>query len=845
MCKKNKGFTLIEVLATIAIIAVVTLIATITYSKVRKTLIRREYNNLKSLIEIAGVKYASKTGIKAFFVRDLIEEGYLEPDDETENIYDPRDDHSLNCHIVSVVFDEKENPVATLSKISYEVNDGCDTSKTDKYKTDFNISVLITKTTINYLGTTSQGSKLSSDPKDIYKNINIINGWTNKQVDITANILRESGFLPYYVDITGAKYVWNKNPDNTTTEPTRTFTTNIDEFYNAYYYVDIYTKDERHLQTKFLLKYDNQKPVIYDNKFKYANPLEEEMWRKSKTVLIYATDKDGVGLDRVYAGTRPCEDLLKDNSMGKAAVPNSQVHTYTVDDVEAGKVGENGEINLCAVDKLGNLAETKKTVVKKIDITKPHCTKDLVANRSQDVIGEHNKYQYAARTIHQYCYDNNKINGKLVEGSGCIKNPFIKTWETTTKKDTITIEDNVGWKTECPVDVYVDRTAPNCYYSTGYGNTSTGVGSENNWDQEYRYITQYCSDDHVGCKESSYSKDWTWSDSKPIIRTDTIKIYDKVPKCSQKSVTSTNCANYDSIKNTAENLDDYNNSRVCTEGVYIDHLPPVATQGGLNVHDLNRVKVSCSDPSYGGVAGSGVASFTAQPVSPTPTGNITAADRVKKSNTTGGRLEFKATLPSSISYPADNIHIQTTCVDKAGNQDQTRDLVFEAALAYSSGNNYLEDMGIGSNYGTCSTGCKLREWRTVSEGSCINHSYDCGCQDKACDSNNNGAGRTCCLSGPDKIYGCKKHAGGDPTRFGKSLEVVTYSSVASYILYNNEYYVTPDPQSIEYGAYCDAKEGECAAGYKCEIFNCWADNPSVGNTTGTAYNSWICGNFTR
>ena len=38
---------------------------------------------------------------------------------------------------------------------------------------------------------------------------------------------------------------------------------------------------------------------------------------------------------------------------------------------------------------------------------------------------------------------------------------------------------------------------------------------------------------------------------------------------------------------------------------------------------------------------------------------------------------------------------------------------------------------------------------------------------------------------------------------------------------------------------------DCYMGYKCEIFNCWADNPSIGNSTGNTYNPWVCGNFTR
>ena len=868
MNKKNKGFTLIEVLATIAIIAVVTLIATIAYGRIRTGLLNREYNNLKSLIETAGVKYTSKTGYTAYFVRDLIEEGYLEPDDDSNNIYDPRNHESLNCHIVEVKKDKNMNYIASLGTKSFLLNDGCDENRVQKIVNDIAMTALITTTNINYLTTTNAseiGAKSTTKSNNIYSGINIVinqgSRWTNKQLDITAEILAPSGNLPYYVDMIGARYIWNKNTDTTTIEPNRTHTTNVFEFFDGYYYLDVYTKENKHLQSKITYKYDKQKPILYGKKTRYANPLDENIWKKSKVLLIYATDKDGVGLDRVYAGIRPCEDLLKDPNLGTAAVPNSQVHTYNVNDVEAGINGENGEINICVVDKLGNLSSDKFTV-KKIDVTPPQCAR---------VTGDHDKYQWEARTVKQYCYDNNTINGKNVIGSGCTNgdNPYPKTWDTTTKVGTIRITDNVGWTTDCPVNVYVDRTPPICAYTTGNtqshknnnGATTLGIGTTDNWDQNYRHVTQYCADKHVGCKVDSVSKDWEWSQANPQIATGTITIKDKVPRCSQESETGY-CVNYETIKNTDDNLYSKNQSTVCTVGVYIDHVPPVASmESGSGVHSGNRIRFVCSDPSVNGVAGSGVISFKASATTQGSTtinpchsaGDCSTSYGPEISNNDGGKLQFKILSSQTvINYPRDNILVSTYCEDKAHNierRNQENSNNFEVSLYLADSvdhNEYVTTNGLGKSIGPCSTGCKLRTFRPAQGQSCQQFSYECSCTDSACASKDNvGEGSTCCLSGADPKWGCKKWSN-TITSFSSRLDYQEYEGSqghVSYIKYNNKYYIKPNrnipSEEDDYDEYCN--NSGCTGGYECLVFNCYPDNP-YGNSLPS---NTVCGNYTK
>ena len=825
MNRKNKGFTLAEMIATIAIISVITLIATITYTKVRKDILNRQYKNLISLIEASAVRYSSKTGIYNYFVNDLIDEGYLEPDDDNNNLYDPRDHTLLNCHIINVDVDENDNLHATVGAEDFRNNDGCKTSSLDPYVSNLLLTVKITKTDINYLSATNAGqlgSKLTTYSDDLYKNINIVvdgdNRWTNKQLDLSADIKTSS---TYVNDLNGATYIWNKNPDTAT--KSSSYTTSIDEYFNGNYYLDVYTPTDEHYQSKFLLKFDKQKPVIYDEKTKYADPLEEFVWKKEKELIIYATDKDGVGLDRVYAGSKPCEELKKDPSMGHIVTKGSIVHTVTVDDIEAGFYGENGQINICAIDKLGNLAEPGTFTIKMVDITPPQC---------DYTVGEHDQYQKLARTVDQYCEDDNIINGKTVIGSGCTHEKFSRTWNSTTIQDIITITDNVGWTTDCVENVYVDTTPPICAYTTG-------EGSEDNWNQSYRKITQYCRDDHSGCRQNSTSKEWT-ADYGEIIEHGTITIYDKVPKCSQKSLTSSNCANYDSIKDTDENLKNYNNSTACGEGVYLDHVPPVAAsyRNAEKVHKGNTAKVTCSDQ------GSGVNYFHATEYKDFSQVNETATmiKGDEKENIDGSPLGF---LESDVGPNGwANFHFITTCRDKAGNEEVDKDILIKGelpphTLVYGS----LVDIEIDSNWSGSTCGeCFLRKYRDKSAAACTNYSYECSCEDVPCGPDNSGMGQTCCYSGSDPYYGCKTHAN-NLTNFGEIKRATPYSSgsSATYVQLDpgsHVYYVLPrsDREPDDYKDHCD--DTGCDAGYLCLHFNCYVDKP-----TSTPPNNTVCGNY--
>ena len=95
--------------------------------------------------------------------------------------------------------------------------------------------------------------------------------------------------------------------------------------------------------------------------------------------------------------------------------------------------------------------------------------------------------------------------------SKCTASTFENTWNTTTTTSTITIKDNAGNTTSCPVNVYVDKTAPGCTKSY------TGNVTAHKVTVSYR-----CTDSGSGCKTKDDSKTYN-----NFIKSDKIKLEDK------------------------------------------------------------------------------------------------------------------------------------------------------------------------------------------------------------------------------------------------------------------------------------------------------------------------------
>ena len=76
----KKGFTLVELIAVIALLSVIIVIAVPTIVSTRQNALNREDNNQINSIESAAIYYSQDTGVTtSITVETLLQNGYLEP----------------------------------------------------------------------------------------------------------------------------------------------------------------------------------------------------------------------------------------------------------------------------------------------------------------------------------------------------------------------------------------------------------------------------------------------------------------------------------------------------------------------------------------------------------------------------------------------------------------------------------------------------------------------------------------------------------------------------------------------------------------------------------------------
>ena len=130
----KKAFTLTELIATIVILSILITLSVVVFVNIRRSALETEYSNLVSYLETKGIEYANSTNITTISVEDLIKEGYVKPDDESD-IYNPINKTSLNCYLIKMEFKDGEY-VAKFSENSGRNEDGTckEYTKTSDFK---------------------------------------------------------------------------------------------------------------------------------------------------------------------------------------------------------------------------------------------------------------------------------------------------------------------------------------------------------------------------------------------------------------------------------------------------------------------------------------------------------------------------------------------------------------------------------------------------------------------------------------------------------------------------------------------------------------------------------------
>lgn len=459
--KTKKGFTLVELLAVIVVITLISGVGIITYlktinnSKSKATLLA--INNIKEAAylyskegtdEIEWVNSYGKDGKESgkyacVSVQQLINKGYFKDNFLDKEIY-------KNSKIKKDTFIE----------VSMGTNND-------------NLKVVVNKndnTKDKCIGSAINGNlfHLKLDKLERYTDT-IKLKVSSKDNDITPKnyIVSIDGKQEEKQSISGE--VTFDNLTNSTLYKIKACMTTED---NNYYCdsFDIFTKD--FIKPKFTI---------------------DPRWSKEKTINITYNDKNIFG-DGSHYFTSEVSGKVKSGNIYSCDKEYSTCNSTTTNEIVSDgyyKLGEsNKEISFTTTDNIDRGVSKKLTAiikdpaknsdesfgkVDKIDRVPPTCQ---ILNAPSGWVGKNFELKSS-------CSDS---------GSGCSKNSYVAK-VSTSNKQTITVSDKVGNTSTCSAYVMVDTTPPTC----------TVVSSNSNWTNQDVTVTGTCSDSKSDCKAETIS----------------------------------------------------------------------------------------------------------------------------------------------------------------------------------------------------------------------------------------------------------------------------------------------------------------------------------------------------
>ena len=463
--KNKKGFTLMELLSVIVLLGIIITIGLFSISSIRKTILDRQYKNLKTEIELAAEKYYQDTENTFFYVQTLIDEGYIKTDNSSLNIYSPIDSKIMNCYTINIVdgkatIDDKNKNEECNAEIAgnYELKIVRENDKTsDKWYKESEILSAVIK------------SDNSVDDSLIYTwttDLNPNTIWDKRKFDLK-NLLNEKGGV-----------------------------------INDVFYVQANSVDKSYRSAGKRIKIDTIKPIIDS-----ADAGEQNDWVKQRDVTIKAHDLGSGIVGYLFSDKSDCSGNFE-----KLTKPQNE---FTLKRT----FKSNGEYYFCLIDDAGNISDSEKIVIQKVDGKPPKCYYN----------NENYEWHSGSRTISYGCQDDESgcdkliVNGRKTytcSGNNC--NIFtqnkdynetydkIKINDTEKSIGTFKIIDKNGNETTCPdsnkqyLNLFLDNTNPtvkinSMSYSGGYLTVSASVTDSNSGVQNAYVVYNGKTSNTVPC----------------------------------------------------------------------------------------------------------------------------------------------------------------------------------------------------------------------------------------------------------------------------------------------------------------------------------------------------------
>ena len=330
--KKRKGFTLVELLAAIAILGVIIGISIAVFIKIKNDSLQKEYENVVSYLENAAAKYARETGYTTISVSDLIDDGYAMPDDETD-IYDPRTNESMNCYIIVSTFENSDYK----SKLKEKLEDEDGKCKAYEKTSDYTLCKV-------------EGNKCTED--------DLKTTWFND--NITIGVRKDVGSNEILETSEDTSIRWSSTTGASGTNST--ITTNVSVVSNATYKAEVIKGDTTGFGVS-PVKIDKQSPVITEVSV-------NSDWASKKDVTVTANDFAGSGIYGIYL-IKIKDELGNITAEANKECSEIEEEYTTATNNKATIIGkEEGTYKACAIDNAGNYSDdddTKEVIVDNTD----------------------------------------------------------------------------------------------------------------------------------------------------------------------------------------------------------------------------------------------------------------------------------------------------------------------------------------------------------------------------------------------------------------------------------------------------------------------------------------------
>ncbi len=343
--KNKKGFTLIELMGVIIIMGVIALIAFSSFVGISRRMKEQAYKNKVKLIETKAENYANETGLLDTNVATLVDKGFLEADNNNDEVLSPIDKSLMNCHMVKM---ENNDGVYYAE---YQEEEVCDLSSLVR-----NADGLVLNATQVDSNTPYVGGEWTKENIELSLSF-------NKDIDVN-NIDNIIWTIDGYED----EVLVNGNWSDVNKYNVETFVV-----FNNDVYVEVNTKDKLRFKGQINVKIDKEKPVSYQSDIKIN---EKDIYTNHlKNTSFKATDNEGSGIHGYYLGKNSnCE--------------SNQYYEYPSGEFNIDL--HNGVYYMCVKDNVGNVSDRLSFEVEKVDTTDPTC--HLSANSSGISISTNDGY---------------------------------------------------------------------------------------------------------------------------------------------------------------------------------------------------------------------------------------------------------------------------------------------------------------------------------------------------------------------------------------------------------------------------------------------------------------------